>query len=124
MADMPTHPRRPQPEPLKTNDVRVAAAGTVVWAVALLVLLVVGLPEDETWWLWVCVTGAVIGLFACWFVPRMQRTRVAEESSPAAGGTPAGEIEEAPLREETSAAREMRAAEERGEGTTRRPPLS
>ncbi len=72
---MPTRPSRPQPEPLKTNDVRVAAAGTAAWLIALLVLLIVGLPAHERWWLWVCLTGAAIGLFACWYIPRMQRAR-------------------------------------------------
>jgi hypothetical protein len=70
---------RPEPEPLKTNDLHVAAAGTAAWAVAFFVLLVVGLPADERWWLWVCVAGVGIGLFACWYAPRLQRVRAAEE---------------------------------------------
>ncbi|MEO3787107.1 DUF2530 domain-containing protein [Actinocorallia sp. B10E7] len=112
---MPTHPRRPQPEPLKTNDVHTAIAGTVVWTVALLVLLVIGLPEDQRWWLWVCMTGAAIGVFACWFIPRMQRTRAAEE---------ARAVEGARTAEETPATREARSGREGGDGTGGRPPLS
>jgi len=77
---MPTRPSRPQPEPLKTNDVHIAAAGTVAWVIALLVLLVVGLPEEERWWLWVCLTGAGIGVFACLYIPRLQRKRAEEEA--------------------------------------------
>ncbi|WP_106402464.1 DUF2530 domain-containing protein [Actinocorallia populi] len=72
---MPTHPGRPQPEPLKTNDVLVAAGGTAVWLIALVVLLLVGLPSDQRWWLWVCLTGAIIGAFACLYIPRLQRKR-------------------------------------------------
>ncbi|WP_187236064.1 DUF2530 domain-containing protein [Actinomadura sp. HBU206391] len=70
-------PRRPPPPPLETNDVRVAAAGAAAWAVALVVLLVIGLPEADRWWLWVCVVGIAIGLFGVLYIPRLQRTRAA-----------------------------------------------
>jgi hypothetical protein len=78
MARLRPPPRRPAPPPLETNDVGVAAAGTVAWLIALLVLLVVDLPEGATWWRWVCVTGIGIGLFATWYVPRLQRNRAAD----------------------------------------------
>ncbi|MEV5575656.1 DUF2530 domain-containing protein [Spirillospora sp. NPDC052269] len=70
-----SRPRRPDPQPLATNDVHIAIAGTVAWAVALVVLLLVGLPSDERWWLWVCAVGTGIGLFAVWYVPRLQASR-------------------------------------------------
>ncbi|WP_433333088.1 DUF2530 domain-containing protein [Spirillospora sp. CA-294931] len=70
-----TRARRPDPEPMRTNDVRIAAAGTAAWAVALVVLLVAGLPEDDRWWLWVCAVGIGIGLFAVWYVPRLNASR-------------------------------------------------
>ncbi|MBW8485717.1 DUF2530 domain-containing protein [Actinomadura parmotrematis] len=70
-----SHTRRPDPPPLETNDVRVAQAGTVAWAVALAVLLLLDLPDGDRWWLWVCVGGILIGLFACWYVPRLQAGR-------------------------------------------------
>ena len=60
-------PRRPDPPPLRTDDRLVAAAGTVAWAVALVVLLIIGLPEDARWWLWVCVCGIACGLFGYWY---------------------------------------------------------
>lgn len=66
-------PRQPEPQPLQTNDTIVAAGGTAAWALALVVLLIVGLPSDQRWWLWVCVMGIVIGLFACWYTPRLKR---------------------------------------------------
>ncbi|MEO5876331.1 MAG: DUF2530 domain-containing protein [Streptosporangiaceae bacterium] len=75
---------RPEPEPLKTNDFYVAAAGIAAWAVALVVLLIVGLPDDERWWLWVCVAGIVIGIFAAWYTPRLERSRTADEDRRAA----------------------------------------
>ncbi len=57
-------PRRPDPEPLETDDVRLVAAGTALWAVALVVLGVAKLAGAEVhgWWLWMCVTGIVLGL--------------------------------------------------------------
>lgn len=83
---MPPRPSRPQPEPLKTNDVHIAAAGTAAWMVALLVLLAVGLPGEDRWWLWVCLTGAGIGAFACLYIPRMQRKRAEEAPEGAPDG--------------------------------------
>ncbi|XRQ11243.1 DUF2530 domain-containing protein [Actinomadura welshii] len=79
-----TPPRRPDPPPMQTNDVRIAAAGTAAWAVALVVLLIVGLPSDDRWWLWVCVAGIGIGLFAVWYVPRLQASRARQEEARAA----------------------------------------
>ena len=79
-----TRPHRPDPPPMQTNDVRIAAAGTAGWAVALVVLLIVGLPPEDRWWLWVCVAGVVIGLFAVWYVPRLQAGRARQEAARAA----------------------------------------
>jgi H+/Cl- antiporter ClcA len=75
-----TRPRRPDPPPLQTNDVLVVAVGTVAWAAVLVVLLVIGLDETDRWWLWVCAAGIVGGLFAMWYIPRLQRGRAAAEA--------------------------------------------
>ncbi len=61
-AAMPT---RPDPPPLETDDVRIVAGGTALWALALVVLLVlkaVGV-EVHTWWLTMCAIGALLGLY-------------------------------------------------------------
>ncbi|WP_433245103.1 DUF2530 domain-containing protein [Actinomadura nitritigenes] len=79
-----TPPRRPDPPPMRTNDVRVALAGTVAWAIALVVLLVAGTPSGDRWWLWVCVTGIVTGLFGIWYIPRLQAGRERQEAARAA----------------------------------------
>ncbi|MFV2178411.1 DUF2530 domain-containing protein [Actinomadura sp. LOL_016] len=79
-----TRQRRPDPPPMKTNDVRIAAVGTAAWAVALAVLLLAGLPDEDGWWIWVCVTGIVIGLFATWYIPRLQAGRARAEAERAA----------------------------------------
>ena len=61
---MPAHPVRKAPPPLKVDTTRVVLAGTAAWAVALVVLLVLGDRVDRLW-TWTCVAGiglAVIGL--------------------------------------------------------------
>jgi hypothetical protein len=65
------------PPPLEANDRVVTLAGTAGWAVALVVLLIVrdSLPAGQRWWIWTCVTGLGMGLFALWYVPRFKRTR-------------------------------------------------
>lgn len=56
--------RRPDPPPLETDDVRIVAAGTAVWAVAFVVLLVLRLTGNDihAWWLQMCAAGALLGL--------------------------------------------------------------
>jgi hypothetical protein len=71
---------RPEPPPLQTNDVLTAKMGIGAWAVALVVLLFIGLPGPDRWWLWVCVVGIGIGVFAIWYVPRLHRGRAAVEA--------------------------------------------
>jgi len=70
-------PRRPEPAPLQTNDVLVFAVGSAAWAIALVVLLLYGLPARDQWWLWVCVAGLGMGLFGTWYSPRLHRGRAA-----------------------------------------------
>ena len=65
------------PPPLEANDQLVTGSVTAGWAVALIVLLIVrsSLPADARWWIWTCVAGVVMGLFALWYVPRLKRGR-------------------------------------------------
>jgi len=72
-----TRSRLPAPPPLEANDQLVAAVITAGWAVALVVLLVLReqIPPSERWWIWTCVAGVVMGLFALWYVPRLKRAR-------------------------------------------------
>ena len=55
----------------------VTGVGTAAWAVALVVLLIVrdALPAGSGWWVWTCVTGLAMGLFALWYVPVLKRGR-------------------------------------------------
>lgn len=69
--------RHPSPPPLEANDQLVTAVLTACWAAALVVLLALWeqIPASERWWIWVCATGVVMGLFGLWYVPRMKRAR-------------------------------------------------
>lgn len=70
-----TRPRRPVSEPVKTNDVLIAAIGAAAFAVAFVVLMIAPLAPQSHWWRWVCLTGCLMGLFGCWYIPRLQRSR-------------------------------------------------
>ena len=65
------------PPPLEANDRLVTIVGTAGWALALIVLLIIrgSLPADDRWWIWTCAAGALMGLFALWYVPRFKRAR-------------------------------------------------
>jgi hypothetical protein len=57
-------PTRPSPPPLRVDTSRVVQVGLVLWAVALVVLLVLGDRVDRIW-TWTCVAAiglAVLGL--------------------------------------------------------------
>jgi hypothetical protein len=73
-----SEPARPTPPPpLEANDQLVTVIVTAGWAVALIVLLIVrgSLPAGARWWIWTCVAGLGMGLFALWYVPRFKRGR-------------------------------------------------
>ena len=82
--------RVPAPPPLEANDQLVAAVITAGWAVALVVLLVLReqIPPGQRWWIWTCVAGVVMGLFALWYVPRLKRTRARSAARRAQAGPP------------------------------------
>jgi hypothetical protein len=65
------------PPPLEANDQLVIGVVTAGWAVALVILLIVrdSLTPSTRWWIWTCVTGVLLGLFALWYVPRLKRAR-------------------------------------------------
>ena len=72
-----TRSQRPAPPPLEANDLRVTVVGTVAWAVALVVTLALReqIPASSRWWIWTCVAGVGMGLFALWYVPYFKRAR-------------------------------------------------
>jgi hypothetical protein len=94
--------RRPAPPPREADDRRVTGVITLGWVIALAVLLVIRdqLPGDARWWLWTCLTGALMGLFGLWYVPFLKNRRArfaaghalaAGQERQAAAEAPAGE---------------------------------
>lgn len=68
---------------------------TLGWIIALVVLLIIRsqLPGDARWWLWTCLTGALMGLFGLWYVPFLKNRRArfaAEHARQAVADVPAG----------------------------------
>jgi membrane protein DedA with SNARE-associated domain len=70
-------PSRDVPPPLEGNDQLITAAGTVAWAVALIVLVIMRnhIPDSSHWWIWTCAVGVGLGVFALAYIPRMKRSR-------------------------------------------------
>jgi Protein of unknown function (DUF2530) len=76
---MPKPPRRPDPEPLETDERPVILTGMALWAIAF-VVLVVFFRDDlrhhhTTWWLWACPVGIAFGLYGLRFVSKRRRGR-------------------------------------------------
>ena len=71
----------------------VTVVGTAAWAVALVVLLIARdrLPPGQRWWIWTCVSGVLMGLFALWYVPRLKRGRARAAAGRAAAASEPGE---------------------------------
>jgi hypothetical protein len=74
---MPKTPRRPDPEPLETDDRFIVLVGIALWVVAF-VVLVVFFRDDlrrhhTTWWLWACGIGVALGLYGLRFAARRRR---------------------------------------------------
>ncbi|MQA03965.1 MAG: DUF2530 domain-containing protein [Streptosporangiales bacterium] len=73
LADVPDpRPRHSSPPPLRPNALLTVAIITLLWIVALVVLLVFGhlLPVDDRWWRWVCVAGIALGLIGIGYFAR------------------------------------------------------
>lgn len=57
--------RRPDPAPVQTDDRKAFLVGIGLWVLGLAALLVFIGPltaAGNTWWLWTCVAGLVLGL--------------------------------------------------------------
>jgi hypothetical protein len=68
---------RPVPPPLEANAPLVTWAGIAGWTIALIVLLVVRehIPPSDRWWIWTCVAGVGLGVFALLYIPHLMRSR-------------------------------------------------
>ena len=82
-------PRRPDPEPLHTDDVTAVTVGTVAWAVLLVVLLAMyGRLEDDGHesWVWIAAAGFGLGLIGIRHVRRRRAALARIEADPAGSG--------------------------------------
>jgi hypothetical protein len=69
-------PRRPDPEPLETDDVRIVTIGTVLWFAALIGTLVFHDQLDDSGngdWVWIALAGSFLGLLGLRYVVRRRR---------------------------------------------------
>jgi hypothetical protein len=80
--------QRPDPPPLETDDVRIVAGGTALWAVALVVLGIARLVGADVhgWWLAMCACGVALGLAGLRYCQRRRdaiaRDRAVAETPP------------------------------------------
>ena len=84
-------PRRPDPEPLRTDDVTAVTVGTIAWAVLLVVLLVLhNRLEDQgrESWVWVAAAGLFLGLVGIRTVRRRRAALRRDEAATARPATP------------------------------------
>lgn len=68
--------RRPDPPPLKTDDVRTVLVGSIAFAVAFLGLLSFydTLDRDgRLWWYWACACGLALGGIGVYYCRRRER---------------------------------------------------
>jgi len=82
-------PRRPDPEPLRTDDVTAVTVGTVAWAVLLVVLLAMyGRLEDDGHesWVWIAAAGFGLGLIGIRHVRRRRAALARNDADPASSG--------------------------------------
>jgi hypothetical protein len=80
----------PELEPLAVDTVRIVLAGTVLFAVALVVTLLVPSLHggDRDWWPWACTSGLGLGLLGLAYIRRGRGNAAA--ASPARHSSPAG----------------------------------
>jgi hypothetical protein len=60
-------PLKQAPPPLQVDTARVVLAGMAVWAVALVVLLVLGDRVDRMW-TWTCVAALGLAVLGLWIM--------------------------------------------------------
>ncbi|HET8970068.1 MAG TPA: DUF2530 domain-containing protein, partial [Candidatus Nanopelagicales bacterium] len=62
--------------PLDVDGVRTVAVGTLAWAVAAVVALLAReqlVADGRGWWVWVAITGTVLGLLGLPYLLRRRR---------------------------------------------------
>ena len=74
--------KRPDPEPLETDDVKIVAGGTALWFLALIVLAIARVAGADVhgWWLGMCAYGAGLGLLGVRYCQR-RRDAIARDQA-------------------------------------------
>ncbi len=60
-------PTKQAPPPLRVDTARVVLVGIALWAVALVVLLVLG-DRVERMWTWTCLAAIALGTLGLWIM--------------------------------------------------------
>ncbi len=83
-----------EPAPLDLDGVTAVLVGTIAWAVATVVLLLLReqlAESDREWWVWVGVSGVGLGLIGLWYTRRRRaaiaRVRAADVAQRRASGS-------------------------------------
>jgi hypothetical protein len=84
-------------KPVDTDGVRTVVVGTVLWAVATVVVLLLRGRLEEAgngWWLWTCLAGTGLGLLGIEYtrrrrdaIARVRRYRAEEDQGEAQNGS-------------------------------------
>ena len=79
-------PTKQAPPPLQVDTARVVLAGIGIWAVALVVLLLLGDRVDRLW-TWTCLAAIALGLLGLWIMKLQGQAsrRRSGEDAPHAG---------------------------------------
>jgi hypothetical protein len=75
-------PTKQAPPPLQVDTVRVVIAGIGLWAVALVVLLLLGDRVDRMW-TWTCVAAIGLGFLGLWVMKLQGQSRPDRPTPPA-----------------------------------------
>lgn len=72
------HERRPSPAPVPTDDRAAFLVGIVLWLLALVAIVMFLAPLSAAgngWWLWIAVTGVVLGIIGLLYTHLRGRRR-------------------------------------------------
>jgi hypothetical protein len=87
-------PRRPDPEPLRTDDVTAVTVGTVAWGLLLVVLVALHGRLEESGresWVWIAAAGFGLGLIGVRHVRRRRAASARTDGDSTSGNAPTDE---------------------------------
>jgi MYXO-CTERM domain-containing protein len=84
VPDADARPETDAVKPLDVDGVGAVLYGTIAWTLALVACLVLRgrlATDGRSWWTWVCLAGALLGVAGLWFVRRRRAAYAAATSS-------------------------------------------